>query len=130
MGKKRNRKANLNPKYREICENLGWNINECDDGTVEVCQASPAGEDFFFAASTKNFPKEVDEYADNFDPDEHIEMWIEARKNGVSGVPTTRELVHDAEEIQKMLQELAEALTADSKSTIAEILATRKEKQE
>lgn len=95
-----------------------------------MCQYSPAGEDFFFAVSTKNFPKEIDEYADNFDPDEHIEMWIEARKNGVSGVPTTRELVHDAEEIQKMLKELAEALTADSKSTIAEILATRKEKQE
>lgn len=129
MSKKRNRKANLNPKYREICENLGWNINECDDGTVEVSQGSPAGEDFFFAVNIKNFPKEVDEYADGFDPDEHIEMWIEARKNGVAGVPTTRELVHDAEEIQKMLKELAEALMTDRRSTIGELVAAAKEEQ-
>ena len=48
--------------------------------------------------------------AADFDPDEHIEMWIEARKNGVRGVPSTRELLHDAEDIDKMLQELASAL--------------------
>ena len=38
-------------------------------------------------------------------------MWIEARKNGVSGVPSTRELVKDAEDIDKMLQEIAAALS-------------------
>lgn len=96
MSKKRNRKASLNPKYREICENLGWNINE---------------------------------YADDFDPDEHIEMWIEARKNGVAGVPTTRELVHDAEAIQKMLKELAEALMKGKQNTIREAVAGLKEEQ-
>lgn len=129
MSKKRNRKASLNPKYREICENLGWNINECDGGTVEVCQYSPAGEDFFFTVNIKNFTKEVDEYADDFDPDEHIAMWIEARKNGVAGVPTTRELVHDAEAIQKMLKELALALTRGKQSTIREAVAGLKEEQ-
>ena len=131
MSKKQSRKASLNPKYREICESLDWTIREYDDGTVEVCQASPAGEDFFFTANIEDFPREVERYADDFDPDEHIEMWIEARKHGTAGVPTTRELVHDAEAIQKMLKELAEALTADSKSTIEEIIAaTRKEEQE
>jgi hypothetical protein len=52
----------------------------------------------------------VDEYAESFDQDEHIEMWIEARHNGVRGVPSTRELVKDAEEIESMLKELSEAL--------------------
>ena len=130
MSKKQNRKASLNPKYRDICESLDWTIREYDDGTVEVCQASPAGEDFFFTANVKNFPQEVEQYADDFDPDEHIEMWIEARKHGTAGVPSTRELVHDAEAIQKMLKELAEALTADSKSTIGEQVAAFKEEQE
>jgi len=125
-----NRKASLNPKYREICESLDWTIREYDDGTVEVCQGSPAGEDFFFTANVKNFPQEVEQYADDFDPDEHIAMWIEARKNGTGGVPTTRELVHDAEAIQKMLKELAEALAADSKNTIGEQVAAYKEEQE
>lgn len=116
------KRSNLSEKYREICESLDWTIREYDDGTVEVCQASPAGEDFFFTANVKDFPREVEEYAENFDPDEHIEMWIEARRNGVAGVPSTRELVHDAEEIQKMLNELAEALTADDKTTIGELM--------
>lgn len=39
-------------------------------------------------------------------------MWIEARHNGVQGVPNTRTLVEDAEAIQDMLDELAEALSA------------------
>ena len=46
-----------------------------------------------------------------FDVDEHVEMWIEARRNGVRGVPSSiRELVEDAEDIDKMLEELADAL--------------------
>lgn len=86
MSKKQSRKASLNPKHREICESLDWTIREYDDGTVEVCQASPAGEDFFFTANIEDFPREVERYADDFDPDEHIEMWIEARKHGTAGV--------------------------------------------
>ena len=54
----------------------------------------------------------LQEYASDFDVDDHIEMWIEARHNGVQGVPNTRTLVEDAEAIQDMLDELAEALSA------------------
>lgn len=131
MSKKQSRKASLNPKYREICENLDWTIREYDDGTVELEKYSPAGEDFIITVNAEDFAREVERYADDFDVDDHIAMWIEAKKNGTAGVPSTRELVHDAEDIQEMLNELAEALTADSKSTIAEIIAaTRKEEQE
>lgn len=42
--------------------------------------------------------------------EEHIEMWVEARRHGTSGVPSIRELVKDAEAIDAMLKELAEAL--------------------
>ena len=34
-------------------------------------------------------------------------MWIEAKQNGTQGVPNARQLVHDAEEIEKELDELA-----------------------
>ena len=37
-------------------------------------------------------------------------MWIEAKGFGTSGVPSARELVHDAEAIDEMLQNLAIAL--------------------
>lgn len=62
---------------------------------------------------SKNFIQNVKEYAANFDIDEHIELWIEAKRNGVKGVPSTRELVYDAEAIDKMLQELAAALAKE-----------------
>lgn len=80
------------------------------DGRVELEKYSPAGEDFIMCLEVKNFPEAVAEYAAGFDIDEHIEMWIEAKKNGTRGVPSTRELVHDAEAIYKMLQELSAAL--------------------
>ena len=70
----------------------------------------PAGEDFIVAVDAENFVENVKKYAADFDPDEHIEMWVMARHNGAKGVPSIRELVHDAEDIDKMLQELAAAL--------------------
>lgn len=65
------------------------------------------------AFSRGNFVKNVREYADGFDVDEHVELWIEGR--GKNGVPATaRELVEDAEAIRDMLNELAVALTVAS----------------
>lgn len=131
MNKERSHKANLNPKHRDICEALEWKVTVFEDGTVELEQFSPAGEDFSFTVNVKDFAREVERYADDFDIDDHITMWLKAKENGVAGVPTARELVHDAETIQEMLNKLAEALTADSKSTIAEIIsAAQKEEQE
>lgn len=121
MNDNQSRKASLNPKYREICEALEWAVTECDDGTIELEKYSPAGEDFIFYVEAENFAKEVEEYANNFDPDDHIAMWLEVKRRGTcSGIPSPRELVHDAEEIDKMLRELAEALTEDDRKSIKE----------
>ena len=100
----------MKDKYREVCESLDWSVHEYDDGTVELEKYSPAGEDFSFTVSSASPVDGIKEYAAEFDIDEHIEMWIEARHNGVRGVPSTRELVKDAEEIESMLKELSEAL--------------------
>ena len=99
-------------RYQRICEKLGWNIRDNGDGSVEICQYSPAGEDFSFTVDRRNFVDDVKAYYDNFDVDEHIEMWVEARGNGVSGIPSVRRLAIDAEEIDDMLQDLAYALGA------------------
>lgn len=98
--------------HLEILNQHGWDVSSyTDDGRVELEKHSPAGEDFIICVGVENFPAEVREYAAGFDIDEHIEMWIEARRNGTRGVPSTRELVKDAEDIDKMLQELAAALS-------------------
>lgn len=96
-------------------DTLGWSVYEDEDGW-DIRQASPAGEDFGFyihknmVKDADDFTRQVQQFACDFDPDENIEMWVEARKNGASGVPDTRTLVKDADDIQDMLDELAEAL--------------------
>lgn len=103
----------LDQKYIDILRLMGWNVSSyTDDGRVELEWYTPAGEDFCICVEVENFPDAVAEYAADFDIDEHIAMWIEAKHNGVKGVPSARELVHDAEFIDKYLQELAAALAA------------------
>lgn len=107
----------LQEKYLEILEELDWSIcSYTDDGRVELEKYSPAGEDFIMCVEVENFPKAVAEYYQDFDVDEHIEMWIEAKNNGVSGVPSVRMLVKDAEKIEEMLEELADALNCEKKA--------------
>lgn len=83
------------------------------NGRVELEKYSPAGEDFLMCVEVENFPESVREYANDFDADEHAAMWIEARGK-VNGVPDSiRELIKDAEAIQKMLNKLADTLVKD-----------------
>lgn len=101
----------LKQEYLDVLKNEDWTVSAyLADGRVEIEKYSPAGEDFSICVDFENFPAAVARYSADFDPDEHIEMWIEARHNGTSGVPSTRELVQDADDIQNMLNELAEAL--------------------
>lgn len=108
----------LPEKYTDVLEGKGWSVaGYTDDGRVELETYSPAGEDFCICVEVEDFPEAIAEYAADFNPDEHIAIWIEAKQNGVRGVPETRELVHDAENIDKMLQELASALREADEAT-------------
>ena len=101
----------LEQKYIEILEENDWSISSyTDDGKVEVQKYSPDGEDFLMCVEVENFPESVRVCANDFDIDEHAEVWIEARGR-VRGVPNSiRELINDAEAIQDMLNELAAVL--------------------
>ena len=101
----------LSKEQVDAAENLGWRVDEdFDDTLVEFAQGTPAGEDFSFTVSKDNIAHEVAQYAADFDEDEHIEMWLEAKRTGVAGVPSARVLVQDAKEIQEMLYALADEL--------------------
>lgn len=101
----------LDQKYVDVLKSHDWLVCDyTDDGRVELETHSPAGEDFCICVDVDNFPSAVAEYAADFDQDEHITMWVEAAFNGSPGIPNTRELVHDAKDIENMLQELASAL--------------------
>lgn len=116
----------------------GWWVSECSFGDErvgwEIGQCSPAGEDFFFSFMHDNDVEdainEIKRYAYDFDEEEHIEMYVEARKNGLAGVPSTKELVEDAAEIQKMLDDLADGVNWCEVKTIGETLAEATERSE
>ena len=96
-------------------EDLGWNVCIDEDGW-EFGQNSHAGEDFGFfirkndVNSEEDMVREVRSYANGFDTEEHVQMWLEGRRNGVSGVPDPKTLAKDADDIKLMLNKLASAL--------------------
>lgn len=74
---------------------------------------SDAGEDFIIdlnCDSAESFAEAFSEYARNFDPEEHAEMWIEA-KGTVSGVPQEiSTLLEDANSIKEFLESVSAEL--------------------
>lgn len=100
----------LNRKTVLAIEALGWNVWE-DEEHIMFSNSSPAGEDLYEECS-----KDEDvldwalNLANNFDVDEHVEMWVDAKRSGVSGVPTIRELVADADKIQDMYDDLCDTI--------------------
>ena len=94
----------------DTIEAQGWRYDIGDDGSIEIGKYSPEGEDFFFEIEGKDIAAEVQKYYEDFDPDEHAKFWVEAMDR-VRGVPQSiRTLIDDAEAIDNMLMELANAL--------------------
>lgn len=89
----------------DICEKFGWSVTEESDNCLYISKYSRAGEDFGFSVSKEDAIKEIIQYADDFDVDEHVKMWIDG-----PGAPTSiRALLEDAEDIEQDLDELADA---------------------
>lgn len=96
----------------------GWHCEERN--YVELEKYSPAGEDFGMIIDFNmdnpidSFMNDLKEYSEDFDIDEHVEMWLPSRGKG--GCPRSiSELVEDAEAIRDMIVELWEVL--DSQHT-------------
>ena len=108
-----NEVKNLKKKLIEKAESLEWSVNIYDKKDWEFEKYSPAGEDFIFSVTAEKpeeLWREVRIYANEFDTEEHIEMWVMAKADGRGGIPSIRRLVEDADAIDEMLDELADAL--------------------
>lgn len=113
----------LSEKQRQIIEDHDWNIIDVSeqDGTpyLEIESWSPAGEDLcetIWIRDGQTLAEAAREWADSFDKDDHVELWVEFR--GKRGVPrTARELVEDADAIQDMFNNLADALENEDEET-------------
>lgn len=103
----------LKDLLEEAANELGWIVYRYDNDW-EFEKWSPAGEDYVATATGEDVAADLRSLADNFDPEDHVMMWLEAKQNGVKGVPGLRELVDDADAIKDMVGELATALEAVS----------------
>lgn len=115
--------TDLSPELKLIlqkAEELDWTStvwiepSQNDRTYAEIGKHSPAGEDFSMVIDfdkedqADTFVRDLREYFENFDVDEHVEMRLPSR--GERGCPASvRELVEDAEAIEKMIGELLDA---------------------
>jgi hypothetical protein len=74
---------------------------------LEIAKHSPAGEDlnFTFDNSPSTLIGQIVKFVDGFDAEEHATFWV-TEGSGMSGVPSLRILLQDAEDIQNMLNDL------------------------
>lgn len=111
-------------ELQKYIENKGWVISDCsfnEDIDWEISKYSPAGEGFCFNIQCSNEVeaaiKAISEYANSFDEEEHIKMWVNAKDidNNRLNVPSITELVKDAKAIKQMLIELLKELEYEPK---------------
>ena len=96
-------KKRQNKTIIKILENNGFRVNK-EDNQYFISQYTPAGEDWgFYLEDLHDLPK----YAENFDVDENFQMLIEAKQNGVRGVPSYSVLLKDQQWKQQTLRKIA-----------------------
>lgn len=76
---------------QEVLENNGFDVSKESEGFA-IQQYTPEGEDWYLYFDKL---EDVVNYAEDYCPDEDFEMWLEARHNGVRGVPAIPELWKD-----------------------------------
>ena len=108
----------------ESNDDLEWYVSKYADYSnlkesyLEFTGSSPAGEDISFSIdfdASKLPCEQIQEIIDDlgsyyecFDTEEHVTMLLEAKNNGLSGVPDVETLVKDAKEIDDMIRQLSE----------------------
>ena len=96
-----------------LCGEISERTYNNDGYDVELETYSPEGEDviisLIYDGTEEDFIKQFESYAEDFDAEEHAEMWIEGR--GKNGVPDSiKDLLEDAEWQKEMLLEVAKDL--------------------
>lgn len=89
-------------------EKLGYKI-EHDGEYVYLINYSPLGEEIYetiYLDGEDGITYQLYKLYDDFDEEDHVYALLEAKKNGLGGVPSIKELIQDAGCIQEMFNEL------------------------
>lgn len=96
-----------------LCGEITERYSEKGKYDIDLETYSPEGEDVIvsltYDGTEESFIRAFTDYANDFDAEEHAEMWIESRgKNGVPG--SIKDLLEDAKWIKTILMDIAEEL--------------------
>jgi hypothetical protein len=99
----------------EIIESQGWDVLEFETNSngeriITFETWSNAGEELcetIWVKPWQSFTDAFFEWADNFDPEEHVKMWANCT---TPRVPSLFTLVEDAKDIEKIFWDLADAI--------------------
>ncbi len=98
----------MNEQIKKRIEDLGWRVNS--DTCIEIW-TDTAGRDVVIECNNPGELKEtISNYRNGYDIDEEVEMFLEAKRNGLKGVPDVRTLVKDCEEVEELYDKLWDAV--------------------
>lgn len=98
----------MNKKLRKAIEECGWNINS--DTSITIFTDTTGREVTIECNEPKELIQTIKNYYEGYDVDEEVELYLQAKQNGLSGVPNARTLVKDCEEVETLLEKLYEAI--------------------
>ena len=94
----------MNKKFRRAIEDLGWVVRS---DTWITTDTSVCGREIYIECDEPSeLKEEIRRRYENFDVDEEAEMYIEAKHNGLKGVPSISTLVYDLEDEGEKYEEL------------------------
>lgn len=94
---------------KKVLEENGFGVSK-EDNQFFIHQFTPCGEDWGFYLDKLS---DIYDYAENFDIDEEFELWVDAKKSGVSGIPSYAELIEDQQWKKDLLEKVAEEVCDD-----------------
>lgn len=108
-------------RYEETLNDCGWILYLDEPGQcIEITTTNSYGEDVFYVFNNTeldDMPERLRLIADDIDIDEYVIRWLEAKHNGIQGVPGVQALVKAGEENKASLYGLSEALSKVSVET-------------
>ena len=95
-------------KEKEILEQLGWSVNS--EYCIETW-TDTAGQDLVIEwAKPQTLTEAVYQEYQNYNIDEQVRLYLNAKASGLKGVPTAEILVKDCQEANEKFKTLYEAL--------------------
>ena len=97
-------------RLEKVLKSLDWNITSEYDNFIEIETYSNAGEDLIETLDSNDIVGSAFNIYNNYDAEEHVQLYAEYSLNHEKGVPDIFTLVEDANEIEEMYKQLYLAL--------------------